>query len=324
MSIKDTSSNVKKALISGGSGFVGVYLAEWLLSLGYTVHALSCNGLGQLPTEVKFHKADITVESEVRSVVSEVQPDEVYHLAAVSSVPDSWKNVRRTFDVNVLGTYHVLDASASVDSNPFVLNVSTAQVYSPKDEMIDEGSFIGPENPYSTSKAMAELLAAQYSRMGKIRVITVRPFNHSGPRQDSSFVLSSLAKQVAEIELGLKSAVVSVGSIDVERDFVDVRDIVKAYWLLLQKGKPGEIYNVSSGRCYSIASAIEILKTHSSIDFQVSIDTTRQHGGPLRLSGNPAKLIKCTGWRQEIQFPQIMLDLLDSWRQKIKPIPAML
>lgn len=269
---------------------------------------------------VELVQGDIRDPERVRRVMQEASPQEVYHLAAISSVQASWKNPRLVFEVNVAGTLNVLEAAMELDPAPRVLNVSSGQVYAADlPGAAIEGSATGPANPYAASKAMAELLAVAYRQhSGSGGVITARPFNHSGPGQTPDFVLSSFAKQIAEAEAGLRPPRIQVGDLQVERDFTDVRDVVQAYRLLLRFGTPGEVYNICSGESYSIKMLLDTFCSLAQVKLQVEVEAARlrpQQASNIR--GNADKLRQATGWKPEIPIRQTLQNLLDWWRSRV-------
>ena len=234
---------MKCVLITGGTGFVGTHLIQSLAAKTSKIFVLASGVDAPHQPEVTHYQVDIRNWNEVNSVVQEANPNRIYHLAGISSVDISWSNPRLTFEVNVLGACNVLEAAMRLPSPPSILNVSTSQVYGSSGGILTEASPINPDNPYSASKAMAELLLVQYRKCLHGGIVSVRPFNHTGPGQSPNFVLPSIAKQFAEIEAGLRPPKLAVGGIDVKRDFTDVRDVIQAYIALLDKGTAGEVYN---------------------------------------------------------------------------------
>ena len=204
-------------------------------------------------------------------------------------------------------------------SPPRILNVSTAQVYAPSDAPLLESSPLDPGNPYAASKAMAELLEVSFRKAGGGGVITARSFNHTGPGQLTSFVLPSFAKQFAEIEAGTRPPKLTVGNIEVERDFSDVRDVVRAYSELLRKGRPGQVYNVCSGTATRLSEVVKQFQALCRTVVTIERDPTRVRGGDIsRIVGDPSKIKKETDWEIRIPVAQTLRDLLDYWRGKIK------
>ena len=268
---------------------------------------------------VEYYDLDIRRADEVRSVVREISPTQIYHLAGVSAVDVSWNNPRLTFEVNVLGTYNLLEAAMLLPSTPRILNVSTSQVHAPSDDILTETSPLSPDNPYAASKAMAELLRVQYRKYTDGGIITARSFNHTGPGQMPSFVLPSIAKQFAEMEAGLRAPSLIVGNVEVKRDFTDVRDVVRAYSALLDKGRTGEVYNVCSGSAVRLADCIRKFEAISGITIEINIDPARLRSNEIsQILGDSTKIRTETGWNPQIPLEKTIQDLLDYWREKIK------
>jgi len=272
--------------------------------------------------KIRYIQADICDVAAVTRVFEESQPDEIYHLAGVSSVPASRQFPRQVLEINVLGTFNLFEAASRMQSFPRVLNVSTGQVYAAAGEAarpLDEQCPVQPANWYATSKVMAELLASQYTDRKGAFLINARPFNHSGPGQSSDFVLSTLASQVAEAEAGLRPASIKVGDLSVVRDFTDVRDVVRAYYLLLRSGRNGEVYNVCSGVARQVSYALEFLQSLAEIEIKVEVEPSRLRPNETRqIFGDPSKIQKETGWRPAIPFETTVRDLLDYWRAQIR------
>jgi GDP-4-dehydro-6-deoxy-D-mannose reductase len=310
---------VRRILITGGTGFVGCHLVRFLRSFQAKLIVLSSGDVKTPQPGVDYYKVDVRKSDDVWAVVRDASPQQIYHLAAISSVPASWKDPRLTLDVNVTGSYNVLDAAMRLSSPPRILNVSTSQVYAPCDTALSETSPVAPDNPYAASKAMAELLAIQYRKSTKGVVITARPFNHTGPGQAETFALPSFARQLAEMEIGLRSPVLKVGNINVKRDFTDVRDIVVAYCELLEKGMGGEIYNVCSGRALLLADLVKELHRNCGVAVKIEVDHARVRPDDIpQIVGDPGKLHKTTGWLPKIPLERTLKELLAYWREAIK------
>jgi GDP-4-dehydro-6-deoxy-D-mannose reductase len=311
-----------RTLISGGTGFVGPYLCRHLLEHGDEVAVISVNR-GSLPGSVAFFQEDIRDPTAVQRVFNEVRPEAVYHLAAISTIGAARKNLRLLFEINVGGTYNLFEAASNLASPLRILNVSSAQVYGGGAGCLDENSRIAPANPYAASKAMAELVATQFGDVANIDCITVRPFNHSGPGQGPDFVLSSFARQVAEIEAGIKSPLLLVGDLEVERDFLDVRDVVRAYRLLIERGSRGAVYNLGTGDAHSIEAILGTFRSLSRVAFDVKVDPERvRPKQPRRICGSSAKLIADTGWHPVVPLQDTLRDLLKYWRAWLGNSPA--
>ena len=310
---------MRRILITGGTGFVGSHLVRFLKSADAKLIVVSSGGVKTQLPGVDYCRVDIRNADDVRAVVRDASPHQIYHLAGISSVPSSWKDPRLTFDVNVIGSYNVFEAAMHLPSPPKILNVSTSQVYAPSNAALLETSPLSPDNPYAASKAMAELLAIQYRKFTKGGIITARAFNHTGPGQSTTFALPSFARQLAEMEAGLRPTTLKVGTIDVRRDFTDVRDVVVAYYELLEKGAVGEAYNVCSGRTVLLADLVKELQNNCSVAVTMEIDPARVRPGDVpQIVGDTGKLNKTTGWLPKIPLEKTLKELLEYWRMAIK------
>jgi GDP-4-dehydro-6-deoxy-D-mannose reductase len=308
-----------RILITGGTGFVGRHLIRHLRCSTSNLVIMASETTSSPEAGVEYCEVDIRNAGDVQSAMGQIKPTEVYHLAGISAVGLAWANPRSTFEVNVEGTYNVLEATMGLPSPPRILNVSTAQVYAPSDAPLSESSPIGPVNPYAASKAMAELLEVSFRKSRGGAIITARSFNHTGPGQLPSFVLPSFAKQFAEIEAGMRPSKLAVGNIAVERDFTDVRDVVRAYSELLSKGRAGQVYNVCSGAATLLSDVVKQLQALCRTVVTIETDPTRMRGGDIsRIVGDPSKIKKETGWEVRIPLSQTLRDLLDYWRGKTK------
>lgn len=260
---------------------------------------------------------DIRDAEKVRSLVREVTPDQIYHLAGITAVDASWAHPRLTYEVNVFGALNLFDAAMNLPAPPRILNVSTAQVYAPASGILTEESPLSPDNPYAVSKAMAELLVSQYRECATGGIITVRPFNHTGRGQPPNFVLPSIAKQFAEIESGLRPPRLNLGNTAVRRDFIDVRDVVRAYCMLLDNGRTSEVYNVCSGTAVLLFDIIEMFQRISGIDVTIEIDPDKVRAREVAgIYGDPRKLEADTGWHREVPLKKTLEDLLNYWRSQ--------
>jgi GDP-4-dehydro-6-deoxy-D-mannose reductase len=306
-----------RVLITGGTGFVGTHLIQLLKSRNYSIAVVASGGGSSAEGGVEYHELDIRDRDGVYSSVREVNPHQIFHLAGISAIDASWEDPRLTFEVNVLGAYNLFEAAMSQKSAPRILNVSTSQVYAPAAGMLSEDTVIGPDNPYAASKVMAELLMVQYRRHTAGGIITARSFNHTGPGQAANFVLPSIAKQFVEIELKMRPPRLSLGNIEVMRDFTDVRDTVRAYCMLLDSGRTGEVYNVCSGYAVRLAEVIQVFE--SVVGIKVTIETSPERVRPnevIHICGDPRKIQRETGWRREIPLEKTIRDLLGYWRTR--------
>jgi GDP-4-dehydro-6-deoxy-D-mannose reductase len=309
-----------KAFVTGLTGFVGPHLARMLVNRGCEVTGLGFRNddVGSesgLPSGVSVTNTDIRDYAGLLAILQDVQPDQIYHLAAISNVMTSFKDPRLTYDVNVGGTLNLFEALRNLDIRPRIVHVSTAHVYRSiqTEEGLDEHSPVHLLTPYATSKFMCEALATQYVEAYGFQVMTVRPFNHVGPGQPTGFVCSDFARQIAAIKLGQAEPVLHVGNLAPVRDFTDVRDTVEAYWIVAKGGVPGEIYNVSSQNPIGIQAIVTLLCDLAGV--QVRIEVDQENFRPietLRLFGNSSK-VRALGWKSRIDFEQTLKDILDFW-----------
>ena len=314
---------MSRILITGGTGFVGTHLVQFLKSNTSHIAVLASGGKSKPQPGVNYYEVDIRERDAVRPVVQEVKPDHIYHLAGISSVDDSWSSPRLTYEVNVFGAYNLFDAAMSLPRPPRILNISTSQVYAPCSSALNEDSRIHPNNPYAASKAMAELLVVEYQKYTEGGIITTRSFNHTGPGQPPNFVLPSIAKQFVEIELGLRPPRLNVGNVEVKRDFTDIRDVIRAYCMLLEKGKPGEVYNVCSGSAVRLADIIRMFESATGRKVTIATEESRVRSNDVPLiCGDPKKVRETTGWQPQISLPKTIADLLDYWRSQLTSRPS--
>lgn len=315
-----------KVLITGISGFAGSHLAEFLIDKGYDIFGTffdksTFSNLNGFIDKIKVYQCDIRNYDTLKNVIKDVKPDEIYHLAAISFIPTALKNPKMTFDTNLYGTLNLYQAILELKINPRVLFVGSADEYGlvkEKDIPIDESYPLLPVNPYSISKASADFLSYFYFKNYHLNIIRVRPFNHIGPRQSPDFVCSSFAKQIAEIEKGLKEPIIKVGNLEAKRDFTDVRAIVRAYWLAIQKGKSGEVYNICSGKAISIKKILINLIKISNKTIKVKQDQKRLRFSDMQiLVGDSKNFYKLTKWKQEIFLDKTLKEILEYWREEV-------
>jgi GDP-4-dehydro-6-deoxy-D-mannose reductase len=315
-----------KALITGVNGFVGSHLAEHMLSSGYEVAGTvlpgtSLENIEKVRERLNLIETDICDPSSIKEAVSRAEPDQVYHLAAMASVADSFKNPRKTFEVNVSGTKNLLEAVRALKIDPRILLVISAEVYgavSPEKMPIKEDCPLKPQNPYAESKAEADAIGHQYFKKYGLKVIRARPFNHIGPRQSESFVVSSFARQIAEIENGGGDPTLKVGNLKAKRDFTSVSDVVLAYRLLAEKGQPGEAYNVCSGKTYSIREILDLLLSSAKKKIRVEQDKNRMRPSDIPvIYGDNEKIVRQMGWQPEKSISVSLLETLNWWRGRV-------
>jgi GDP-4-dehydro-6-deoxy-D-mannose reductase len=296
-----------RALITGGRGFVGTWLSAYLRAEGDQVVSID-------------QEVEITDAAAVREAVIAVGPDALYHLAALTHVGRSWADPGEVFRVNALGTLNVLEAARACARAPRVLITSSAEVYgsvTAEELPVREEAPLAPVTPYGASKVATEFLAIQAHLGHGLPVIRVRPFNHVGPGQSSGFVVPSFASHIVEARSsGAKS--IPVGNLAARRDLTDVRDVVRAYRLLIEQGAPGEVYNVCSGHDVSIEEVARMLLELAGVDLQFVVDPAlaRPVDVPV-LRGDPAKLHAATGWEPEIDLSRTLRDVLDHCSEKV-------
>lgn len=311
-----------KALITGADGFAGPYLAERLLDEGFDVVGMvhpGWDGTPRVPTlgQVQIERCDIRDKDRLARIIRDTKPERVFHLAALSSPANSVSNPSVTYETNFIGTLNLLTAIYAGDFACRFLYVSSSEVcglVGQNELPLKEEAPYRPANPYAGSKAAGELLTCQFVRSHGIEAVCVRPFNHTGPRQSAAFVCSSLARQVAEIILGMREPVIEVGNLAVSRDFTDVRDMVRGYYLLLERGVPGEIYQLCSGHPVSIQTILDLLTDNISIPIRVVVDPARVHShSASTVWGVADKARQAVGWEPQYSLQTTLLDLRGYW-----------
>jgi GDP-4-dehydro-6-deoxy-D-mannose reductase len=309
-----------RVFISGATGFVGKHLSSLLASADYEVFGTSFPEKPESGEEKNIFHLDIRSEEKVFEAVERVRPDWIFHLAAVSNVKHSWEKRKETLETNLMGTFYVFEAARKFTPQARILFVSSSDVYgvlSAEEKALDEEDFTHVVSPYAFSKVNGEIMSRFYAEVEKLDIVIARSFPHTGPGQSPDFVCSDWACQVAQIEKGLAEPIIKVGNVKVKRDFLDVRDVVKAYNLLIQKGKSGEVYNVCSGRAVALSEILELLLSFSSqkIEAQVDPQKLRKADIPLLLGDNQ-KIKRETSWEPQIPLEKSLTDLLNYWRQQ--------
>ncbi len=316
-----------RALVTGADGFVGGYLINYLLAETDLEIIGTVYKYRQLPDpvfdskRVHLERLDLLEISAVAEVLTHYRPDYIFHLAGQAFVPLSWKNPRSTFEQNVFTLLNVFQSLLAAKLNSKILVVGSGDEYGtiePADLPINEETRLRPVSPYGASKVTQDLLAWQYYRGHGLHTVRVRPFNHIGPGQNEVFVTSSFAKQVAGIEAGKQPPMLRHGNLETKRDFTDVKDIVRAYWLILNHGQPGEVYNVGSGQAVSIQQILNILLSFAKtpITLEADPDRMRPSDTPVFIS-DCTRLKQATGWEPQIPLEQTLYDILVDWRERI-------
>lgn len=316
-------NKMSKALIIGAAGFVGSYLAKCLQNeFGMEVAAT------KLPHEILSGMDDVAVydlnilnKDDVVELLLSVRPDYIIHLAAQSSVSVAWKNPCLTVDVNIKGSINVLDAVRELYYKPRVLMIGSGEEYGhikPGETPIKEDNNLRPGNIYAATKACQNMISSIYAQAYDMELMSVRAFNHIGPNQAPLFVVADFCKQVAEIEKGLREPVMYVGNLAAQRDFTDVRDVVRAYALLVQKGESGKTYNVGSGHAIAIQEILNMIIEESTADVKVEVDPNKIRPVDVPIIEADTTLLKeTTGWEQKIELRQTIRETLDYWRQRV-------
>ena len=315
-----------KCLITGITGFAGSHLAEYLLSRGdCEVHGTMrwrsrMENIIQLGNRITTHTCDIRDATAMYELIRDLRPDRVYHLAAQSFVPMSWVAPAETLTTNIIGQTNLFEAIRAVNCPTRVQLACSSEEYGmvrPEETPIKETNPLRPLSPYAVSKVAQDLMGYQYHQSYNMHIVRTRGFNHTGPRRGDVFVTSNFARQIAEIEKGRHEPVIYVGNLNAVRDFTDVRDTVVAYYLALEKGKPGDVYNVATGKGYKISEMLDILLGFSKVKIQTRQDPKRMRPSDVELLlGDATKLRTETGWEPKYRFEQTMKDLLEYWRSR--------
>lgn len=315
-----------RVLITGITGFVGSHLAEYCLQRE-DVEVFGTYRW-RSPRENISHLKDLTlVECEltdaaaVLQALDEVRPDWVFHLAAQSFVPTSWRAPGQTFEANVFGQLNLFEAIRRLGLEPRLLVVGSSEEYGlvhPDEVPITEDQPLRPLSPYGVSKVAQDLLGYQYHRSYGLHAVRTRAFNHGGPRRGEVLLPSDFAKQIAEIEKGMRAPVVEVGNLEAVRDFTDVRDVVRAYWLALDKGQAGEVYNIGTGNSPKISDLLEGLLGFTDADIEVRQVPEKMRPSDVEiLVSDSSKFREATGWEPQIDFETMLKDTLEYWRERV-------
>jgi GDP-4-dehydro-6-deoxy-D-mannose reductase len=306
-------------LVTGATGFAGTHLLRHLLESAPAVHAWANPGGRAVRTDdprIRWRAVDILDRAAVAAALESARPSAVYHCAGIAHVGHTWADPTRALQVNVLGTHHVLEGmrAAGLHDRP-VLVTGSALVYRQSDHAIAEDDPIGPASPYGVSKLAQEMLA---ERAADLQPVIARPFNHAGPGQDDTYVTSSFARQIAEIEAGARDPVLHVGNLEARRDITDVRDTVRAYRLLVERGSPHRPYNVCRGEAYRVGDLLNLLVSMARVSLQVTPDPARLRPSdtPIVL-GDASRLARETAWAPSIPIERTLADLLDDWRARV-------
>ncbi len=316
-----------RVLITGVTGFVGSHLADYLVAHGdcelfgtYRWRSRMDN-VEHLRSRITLVECDLKDGGAVRRMLAGVRPDRIFHLAAQSYVPTSWMSPTETISANVTCQLNLFEAIRESGLAARVHIAGSSEEYGlvRKDELpIREENPLRPLSPYAVSKVTQDYLAYQYWMSHRLHTVRTRGFNHTGPRRGDVFVTSNFARQIAEAEKGLREPAILVGNLEAIRDFTDVRDMVRAYWLALDRGEPGEVYNVCSGRGYTIRAMLDILRGLAQTKVDVRPDPSRLRPSDVEvLIGDCTRFERLCGWHPTIPLEVSLKDLLDYWRQRV-------
>jgi GDP-4-dehydro-6-deoxy-D-mannose reductase len=318
-----------RALITGITGFAGSHLAEYILSEhpGAEVYGTQrwrsrTENIRGIESKIHLLECDLRDQSSVTGLIDKVRPDRIFHLAAQSFVPSSWNAPAESLTTNILGQLNLFEAVRAAGIDPWIQIACSSEEYGlvHDDELpIRETNPLRPLSPYAVSKVGQDYLGYQYFKSFGMKVVRTRGFNHDGPRRGDVFVSSNFAKQLAAIEKGKKPPVIHVGNLEARRDFTDVRDIVRGYWLALDGGcEPGEAYNICTGKDYSIQQVLDELIRMSGVEVEVREDPERLRPSDVPvLLGDNSKFRNATGWEPSIPYERTLRDMLEYWRAEL-------
>jgi len=317
-----------RVLITGVTGFAGSHLADYLLKRGdIEVSGIvrwrsRTENIEHLKSKIQLLDCDLRDAFSLRAVLRKVKPDRVYHLAAQSYVPMSWVAPAETLSTNLISEVNLFEALRQEEMTRTRVQLAcSSEEYGlvlPEEIPIKETNPLRPLSPYGVSKIAQDFLGYQYHKSYDMFIVRTRAFNHTGPRRGEVFVTSNFAKQIAEIEKYRKEPILYVGNLEAVRDFTDVRDTVRAYYLSLEKGEPGEVYNICTGTGHKVRAMLDILLKLANIKITTRQDEKRMRPSDVELLvGDPTRFKTRTGWQPEYKFEQTMQDLLDYWRQRV-------
>ncbi|MEM6792600.1 MAG: GDP-mannose 4,6-dehydratase [Acidobacteriota bacterium] len=317
-----------RALITGITGFAGSHLAEYLLAHHRDVEVFGTHrwrspmdNIRGITERVTLVECDLSDSGSVLATLEQVRPDFIFHLAAQSYVPTSWNAPLETLDTNIIGQTNIFEAVRRLGLDPVIQIACSSEEYGlvhPNETPIRETNPLRPLSPYAVSKVTQDYLGYQYFMSYGLKVIRTRGFNHTGPRRGEVFVTSNFAKQLAHIAAGLREPVLYVGNLTAIRDFTDVRDTVRAYWLAVNHAKPGEVYNIATGTGITIQELLDRLIALSGVEVEVREDPARMRPSDVEiLIGDSSKFRADTGWEPQIPFDQTLKDTFEYWRERV-------
>ena len=317
---------MRRVLVTGVTGFVGSHLVDYMLArgdceiFGIQRWRSRTENIEHFLDKITLLECDLRDASSTRDTLENVRPEWIFHLAAQSFVPTSWIAPTESLTTNILGQVNLFEAVRRLGIRCRIQIACSSEEYGlvlPSEIPIRETNPLRPLSPYAVSKVAQDLLGYQYWMSWKVDCVRTRGFNHEGPRRGPVFVASDFAKQIADIEKGRRPPVVHVGNLDAKRDFCDVRDMVKAYWLALEKCEAGEVYNICTGRAWTIRELLDRLLDMTKVDIEVRPDPARLRPSDVPiLLGDNTRFVRATGWQPAIPFEQTLRDMLDYWRAR--------
>lgn len=314
-----------RVLITGINGFVGGHLTEHLIEQGnWDVWGFALEPemrLSHLRDHVQLMSVDLCNVAHVSQAMAQIQPEIIFHLAGQPFVPESFDDPATTFHTNIFAQLNIFLAMIEHHIHARVLTVTSAEIYGAihsQDLPIREETPLRPLSPYAVSKIAQDMSAYQYYLTHHLDIVRVRPFNHIGPRQNERFVASAFAQQIVAIEQGLQEPILKVGNLTAQRDFTDVRDMVRAYHLAVEQGTSGEVYNIGSGQSHAIDELLTMMLARSTTTIEVQQEPQRMRPVDIpQILCNPNRFYACTGWEPRIPFEQTVHDILDDWRIRL-------
>jgi GDP-4-dehydro-6-deoxy-D-mannose reductase len=317
---------MRRVLVTGVTGFAGSHLVDYMLTrndceiFGIQRWRSPLENIEHVKDRITLVECDLRDASSTRDTLERLRPDWIFHLAAQSFVPTSWSAPTESLTTNVLGELNLFEAVRRIGLTCRIQLACSSEEYGMvyADELpIRETNPLRPLSPYAVSKVAQDMLGYQYWMSWKVDCVRTRGFNHEGPRRGPVFVASDFAKQIADIEKGRKEPVLHVGNLEAKRDFTDVRDMVRGYWLALEKCAPGEVYNLCSGKAYSIQQVLDLLLGMTKTKIEVRQDRLRLRPSDVPvLLGDRTKFSQATGWAPTIPFEQTLHDMLEFWRAR--------
>ncbi len=317
---------MRRVLVTGVTGFAGSHLVDYILTrgdcelFGIQRWRSRTENIEHFSDRITMVECDLRDATSTRDVLEKTRPDWIFHLAAQSFVPTSWTAPTESLSTNILGQVNLFEGVRHVGLKCRIQLACSSEEYGmvfPDEVPIKETNPLRPLSPYAVSKVAQDMLGYQYWMSWKVDSVRTRGFNHEGPRRGPVFVASDFAKQIADIEKGRRPPVLSVGNLEAKRDFTDVRDMVRAYWLALEKCAPGEVYNICRGRAWTIREVLDLLLGMTTAKIEVRQDPARLRPSDVPvLLGDNSKFVKATGWQPTIPLEQTLRDMLDHWRAR--------